>query len=64
MYSHEIKELLEYKKYLLKVEEYLLICNTSPQINRVKYNAYDDSFEIWTDDKYYWNFKLEKKCKN
>lgn len=59
MYSYEINNLIEYRNYLLKVEEYLNILGTSPQISRVKYDPYSDSFEIWTNDNCYWKFRLE-----
>lgn len=38
-----------------------MILNTSPQINRVKYNPFEDKFEIWTDDNYYFKFDVEKR---
>lgn len=58
MYSHEIKELLEVKKFLINNYEYLQIMNTSPQISRVKYNPYEDNFETWTKDNYYFKYKV------
>lgn len=62
MYSHEIKQLLELKNYLLDRKEANKILNVkdSPQINHVKYNTYDDNFEMWTTDNYYFKFKVKK----
>ena len=65
MYSHEIKQLLELKNYLLDRKETNKILNVkdSPQINHVKYNTYDDYFEMWTSDNYYFKFKVKRKEK-
>lgn len=65
MYSHEIKQLLELKNYLLDRKEANKILNIkySPQINHVKYNTYDDNFEMWTSDNYYFKFKVKRKEK-
>ena len=61
MYSWEIQQLLELKKYLLNSKEYLKICSTSPQIIRVSYNPYDDIFYIKTNDGYEWTFKVRRE---
>lgn len=63
MYSHEIQKLLELKQYLISVRDYYNICDTSPQINRIKYESSSNDYEIWTNDNYYWKFKLKKKEK-
>lgn len=65
MYSHEIKQLLELKNYLLDRKEANKILNIkdSPQINHIKYNTYDDNFEMWTSDNYYFKFKVKRKEK-
>lgn len=62
MYSHEIERLLKIKQYILSYNDYANIITTSPQINNVKYNKDNDTFEIKTDDKY--NFKFKVKSKN
>ena len=64
MYSHEIKELLEIKKNLLEVEEYLYILKTSPQINHIKYESHNDTFSIKTDDRYDFKFKVKSRKNN
>ena len=61
MYSHEIQSLMEYRNYLIYVEEYLDICQHSSQISMVSYNKTWDYFSIATNDGFYWNFKLVKK---
>lgn len=62
MYSHEIKQLLELKNYLLDRKEANKILNIkdSPQINHVKYNQDTTYFEMWTSDNYYFKFKVKK----
>jgi len=62
MYSWEIQQLLELRQYLLTVQEYLEISNiqNNPQLKEVKYDPYQDSFEIWTKDDYYFKFKVKK----
>lgn len=63
MYSHEIKQLLELRNYLLDRKEAnkVLDVNNSPQINHVKYNTHEDNFEMWTSDNYYFKFKVKKR---
>ena len=61
MYSYEIKQLLELRNFLINNYEYLNIISSSPQITRVKYNAYSNEFETWTNDNYYFNYKVYRK---
>lgn len=61
MYSYEIVHLLESQNYKIDSDTYTSICHTSPQITRVKYNAYGNYFEIWTDDNNYWKFNVYLK---
>lgn len=61
MYSHEIQKLLEMRNYLIDNKEYLDICDTSPQINHIKYEPYEDNFHMWTKDNYEFKFKVYKK---
>jgi hypothetical protein len=63
MYTWEIQNLMQLKNYLINVEEYLQICNTSPQIREVKYDPYQDNFMIETDDNYKVYFKVKKENK-
>lgn len=61
MYSYEINKTLESQNYNIDSETYMDICNTSPQISRVKYDPYDNKFEIWTNDNSYWKINVYKK---
>lgn len=63
MYSYEIQQLLELHNYTISNNIYLQIC-TSSQINHVKYTAFGDFFEIWTDDNYYWKFTVYREDGN
>lgn len=60
MYSWEIQQLLELREFLLSIEDYDKICRTSPQIVRITYHPFDDTFYIKTNDNYEFNFKLKK----
>ena len=61
MYSYEIQRLLELRNYLISNQEFLEIFFTSPQITRVKYNAFTDEHETWTSDNYYFKYKVYRK---
>lgn len=61
MYSYEIDEILESQNYNIDSESYINICNTSPQISRVKYDPYDNKYEIWTSDNYSWKINVYRK---
>ena len=63
MYSYEIERLLKIKQYIISCSDYAEILTTSPQINHIKYEQNDDTFEINTDDKYNFKFKV-KSMKN
>lgn len=57
MYSWEISELLQSHDNNIDSQTYIDICNTSPQITRIKYDSYTDKFEMWDNDNY-WNFHV------
>ena len=63
LYSWEIEKLLQMRNYLIEVQEYIEISDIkkNPQINRVKYDPYNDDFEIWTNDNYDFKFKVKKR---
>lgn len=61
MYSYEINKTLESQNYNIDSETYMDICNTSPQISRVKYEPYDNKYEIWTKDNFYWKINIYRK---
>lgn len=61
MYSYEIDQLLKSHNYNIDSETYIEICKTSPQIFHLKYNPYENNYEIWTYDNYYWNISVFRK---
>ena len=60
MYSWEIDNIMKQNDYAIPVNTYIDICS-SPQIIRTHYEAFGDYFEIWTEDRYYWKFMVERK---
>lgn len=60
MYSHEIERLLKIKNYIINNEDYLNILLSSPQINFIEYNGYDDKIHIKTDDRYDFKTKVKR----
>lgn len=58
MYSYEIDQLLKSKSYIIDSDTYSNICKSSPQAKRVKYEPTHNSFEMWTDDGFYWKFTV------
>ncbi len=63
MYSYEIDQIIKSQNYNIDSELYIDICNTSPQISRVKYDQYDNKYEIWTSDNYSWKIDVYRKGK-
>lgn len=61
MYSCEINQILELQNYNIDSETYINICDTSPQISRVKYDPYDNKYDIWTNDNFYWKINVYRK---
>ena len=61
MYSYEIDQTIKSQNYNIDSETYMDICNTSQQISRVKYDPYDNKYEIWTNDNYYWKINVYRK---
>ena len=64
MYSSEIDQIIESQYYNIDSETYMDICNTSPQISRVKYEPYDNKYEIWTNDNFYWKINYDYFIQN
>lgn len=58
MYSYEIQKILETNGYIISPGTYTEICDTSPQINHIKYNPYSNSF-IMEADGYCWDFTVK-----
>ena len=61
MYSSEIEQILKFQYYSIDSKTYTDICNTSPQISRVKYDSFANKYEIWTTDNFYWKFNVYKE---
>lgn len=67
MYSWEInnefaQKTLEKTDSVIDSEVYENIVKTSPQITRVKHNPGSGRFEMWTNDGYYFNFRVVPKA--
>ena len=60
MYSYEIDNIIKNKQNNIDSNTYSNICKHSPQINHIKYSSFTNSYEIWTEDGYYWNFTVYK----
>lgn len=58
MYSWEIDELMRISNYYISSDAYLKINAESPQVIRVKYEPFNDNFEMETNDGYQWRFKV------
>lgn len=56
MYSHEIEELLKMKNYLVTVQEYIKIIESS-QVRDVDYKG-NNYFSVSTNDGYSFSFKV------
>ena len=61
MYSWEIDQKMKEYNYNIPSFLYIDIISNSPQIKYIKYNPYDNSFEIWTNEGIYWKFKVYLK---
>lgn len=61
MYSYEIDQLLKNKAYIINANDYVKICKTSPQIDKIKYESFGNYFYIRTKDGYSWNFSVVSK---
>ena len=60
MYSHEVEQLLKIRNYLIVYKEFIQITKSSPQINHIKYNPFEDNIEMWTTDNYKFVLKIKK----
>lgn len=56
MYSNEINQVMEQHNYSIPSSIYFNICDSSPQIDHIKYSPYDDKIEMWAIDGGYWKF--------
>lgn len=51
MYTWEIEKAIGENNGVLDSNTYIDICNNSPQIKSIKYEAFTNIFKIWTSDK-------------
>lgn len=58
MYDWELDDYLVSKNNIISNKEYKYICETCPQIDHVKYNAYGNYFEVWTKDGNHFMFQV------
>ena len=60
MYSYEIKAFIEKRNHVLNHEEFLEITDIerNPQIQSMKYNTFDDTYELVTNDGYFFKFMV------
>lgn len=57
MYSYEIDRILKENNNYIPSATYETVLS-SPQIDHVKYSPCGDEFEVWTNDGWYWKFKI------
>ena len=57
MYDWEISNFIASRGGVISSKEYINICNTSPQLQGIKYNSFEDCFEAWSDYNYF-KFKV------
>jgi hypothetical protein len=59
MYSHEIQQLIELRNYIVGGDELIEITSPAinPQLDHIKYNPFDSTYEMWSNDNYYFHFK-------
>lgn len=58
MYDWELERYIAEHNGVLNHIEYSDMCNTSPQLNHIKYDPYNDCFEVWSDQGNYFRFKV------
>ena len=60
MYSYEIFKFLGERDNIISKSDFWMITDTkeNPQIRTIKYNSYDDTYEMYTDDDYCFKFRV------
>lgn len=56
MYNWEINDFLEKNNNNITYADYMKIQMSSPQINHVIFNPYENNFKMWSDDGEYFEF--------
>lgn len=62
VYSWEIDQIIKSNNNQLSSSVYLEIAdvNKNPQIDHIKYDAWSNSFNMWTNDGWCWSFQVYK----
>jgi hypothetical protein len=62
MFSHEIFRFLGERDNTISKSDFWMITDTkeNPQIITIKYNSYDDTYEMSTEDDYYFKFRVAR----
>lgn len=58
LYSFEISNEMQKHNYSLPSSLYIHICHTSTQLQGIRYNAWDKTYEMWDGENNYWKFKV------
>lgn len=53
MFDWEIENFLKENNYILNQHQYMMLCTSSPQLNHIKYDPYQEVFETWSDNNYF-----------
>lgn len=53
MYDYELGRYLNERNFVLSNREYVYVCDSCPQIAKVKYEPFGNYFELWTEEKYF-----------
>lgn len=61
MYDHEITRYIEERNGYLSNLEYIYVWETSPQIDHIKYDAWSNKYEMWSENGTYWSFRVYKE---
>ena len=59
MYSWEINDLMMKRKNRITPKEYFQICDTSPQITHIHYDAGSRKYTIYADENNVWEFMIQ-----
>ena len=61
MFSYEITSVLASNNYNIDSKTYSHILLLSPQISGIKYNPYENNFEMWDGENNCWKFNVYRK---
>lgn len=63
MYSWEIEKFLKDRNYCIGKNDLKFITDikSHPQLDHIKYNSYDNSYDMWDKEGTYYHFKVENK---